>query len=261
MSPIARRSHLLAGVVRHRRSLHTDYEFTHRVWYLAADLAELGALGVRLLSVNRRNVLTLRDADHFAPGHPGIAAEVARRLRANSLDPAQLRTTLVTYPRAFGYVFNPVSFYLAHDDRGVLRMVLAEVHNTHGDREVYEFLPEPGERADNPAGAAPPIFHGQQAKRMYVSPFIGSEARYHLRVWESETHLTIALDETEAAERSLHASIQLRRLPLTDRQLVRLLVRDPVVPLKTSALIFWHAVRLRLKGVRWNRYRRQTGTR
>lgn len=246
VAPPALRSHLLAGTIRHRRSRVTTYDFTHHVWYLALDLDELDEVErrLRLLSVNRRGLVALHDRDHLERGHEGLRAAIARRLWAHDLDPDQTRVTLIAYPRVLGYVFNPVSFYLCRDHDGGLRLVLAEVHNTHGEREVYEFLP---------AGDGP-VFKGLADKRMYVSPFIAPGARYDLLVWEADDRLTITIREREGDEATLFARLQVRRLPLTDGQLLRQLVRDPVVPLKTSVLIFWHALQLWWRGVSWGRY-------
>ena len=243
------RSHLLAGTIRHRRDRHTTYDFTHHVWYLALDLDELPEVDrrLRLLSFNRRNLLELRDADHLERGHAGLRGAVDGRLRVHDLDPARTRVTLIAYPRVAGYVFNPVSFYLCHDQAGVLRLVLAEVHNTHGGREVYDFLP---------AGEGGPVFRGTQDKRMYVSPFIAPDATYELLVWEDAERLSISIREAEGGEAALFARLQVRRVALTNRNMLRLLARDPLVPLKTSALIFWHAIRLWWRGVPWQRYRR-----
>ena len=252
------RSHLLAGTIRHRRDRHTTYDFTHHVWYLALDLDELPEVDrrLRLLSFNRRNLLEIRDSDHLERGHGGLREAIHRRLRAHDLDPARMRVTLIASPRVAGYVFNPVSFYLCHDEAAVLRLVLAEVHNTHGDREVYDFLP---------VGEGGPVFHGAQDKRMYVSPFIAPGATYELLVWEDADRLSITIreaehaangDGTEEAEPALFARLQARRVPLTNANMLRLLARDPLVPLKTTALIFWHAVRLWWRGVPWQRYRR-----
>ena len=44
-----------------------------------------------------------------------------------------------------GYVFNPLSVYWCHDRDGALVCVVAEVHNTYGERHCY--LLRPDERA------------------------------------------------------------------------------------------------------------------
>lgn len=189
--------------------------------------------------------LELRAADHLDGDERGFRHAIDRRLAALGLDPAALRVTLIAYPRVLGYVFNPVSFYLCHDSPHVLRAVLAEVHNTHGDREVYDFLSDAG-------GGF--VFHGEQQKRMYVSPFIAPDARYRLLVREEGDALAITIRKDEAEDLALVARLQVRRVPLTNHALLRLLAADPIVPLKTSALIFWHAIRLWWRGVPWRRY-------
>lgn len=243
------RSHFLVGTIRHHRARVAAYEFAHNVWYLALDLDERDQVNHRLplLSFNRRNLLELRDTDHLAGGSEGLRSAVSRRLLIHGFDPTMMRITLIAYPRVLGYVFNPVSFYLCHDAADTLRVVLAEVHNTHGDREVYDFLPDAGDGS---------MFRGSQEKRMYVSPFIAADAHYQLLVQEDDEQLAVTIRENEGDELVLVAQLQVRRVPLTNPSLLRLLARDPLVPLKTSALIFWHAIRLWWRGVSWHRYRR-----
>ena len=50
--------------------------------------------------------------------------------------------TLITSLRVLGYVFNPASFFLCRDARGILRVVIVEVHNTFGERHLYTLRPE-----------------------------------------------------------------------------------------------------------------------
>jgi DUF1365 family protein len=245
-----------------------DYAFTHRVWYVAVDLDELEAVdgASRLLAIEGWAPLRLLGRDHFDRDQPRpLRAAVRAHLHARAPAEADAwRTTLITYPRAFGHVFNPVSFYLSHDAAGTLCHVIAEVHNTHGEREIYDFDPdEPGAR----------VFTASARKRFYVSPFIGSEAEYRLSVVESSDQLAIAIHEVEVAGEggpagaagtavpmegrrpALDASVRLRRLPLSDAHLARLVLADPVVPLKTVALIGWHALRMWVQGQPWDRFR------
>lgn len=240
------RSRVMVGTVHHRRTRHTTYEFSHRVWYLALDLDELDAVSRWLLLAHgRRALLEIRDDDHLQKVGLGLRESVDAHLLEAGLDPASMRVTLVTSPRVAGFVFNPVSFYLCHGDDGALRHVIAEVSNTHGDREIYDFAPQGGS----------PVFRSTALKRMYVSPFIDADARYDLAVTESATRLLVTITEYEAAELALHASINVVPRPVTTRSLLAALSRDPLIPLKTVALIAWHAARLRSRGVRWQRYR------
>ncbi len=79
------RSHLLEGIVRHRRVRPFTYALEHGVFYVALDLDELDEVPRRLrfVSRNRRNLLSFRDDDHLVPP----AARRARVGPANSCGP------------------------------------------------------------------------------------------------------------------------------------------------------------------------------
>ena len=63
------RSHLLEGVVRHRRVRPFAYALEHRVFYVALDLDELDEVPRRLRTISRGrpNLLSFRDEDHLDP--------------------------------------------------------------------------------------------------------------------------------------------------------------------------------------------------
>lgn len=241
------RSHLLDGSVRHRRVRPFVYDLQHGVWYLALDLDEMDqvARDHRLLSRNRPNALTFRDRDHLDPPATDVAAQLRAHLRGEGFDPADWRITLVTYPRVFGHVFNPASFYLCRDAAGDLPVVIVEVHNTHRERHLYTLRPQ-RRNSSHVAG---------MAKDFYVSPFFDVDGGYVVRINDHSAGLRIAIDHVREGVTMLHTSLALRRLPLNDRNLLRLLVRHPFVTLKTVAAIHWHALRLWRKGARFRRHR------
>jgi len=241
------RSHLLEGKVRHRRSRPTPYELEHDVYYVALDLSEIDAVAgsLRLLSRNRANALTFRDADHLAVGKAGLREQVDAHLRSAGADPSGWTVTLVTNLRVFGYVFNPASFYLCRDTVGALAAVLIEVHNTHGERHVYPLLPDDGDGTR---------FTASMDKEFYVSPFIDMTARYAVQVRDERDRLRIAIQESELGAPLFTATLNLVRRPLTDRMLVRMLLRHPFVTHRTIAAIHWHALQLWRRGIRFHRH-------
>jgi len=240
------RSHLLEGKVRHRRARPRVYELEHDVFYFALDLAELDdVIGrLRLVSRNRANVVTFRDADHLVIPSRDIEVDVRAHLRSEGLDPEGWRVTLITSLRVLGYVFNPASFFLCRDARGILRVVIVEVHNTFGERHLYTLHPErEGDR-----------FVGSMEKAFFVSPFIGMEGRYTVHVRDDHEGVRIAIDERQGEEQVLSASLVLRRKRLTDRTLARMLLRHPLLSHRTMGLILWHAVRLWTRGTEFFRH-------
>jgi uncharacterized protein len=241
------RSHLLEGTVRHRRARPTVYALEHDVYYLALDLDELDLVddGLRLLARNRRGILEFRDRDHWPEPATDLRATVHGFLRGLGEDPTGWQITLVTNPRTFGYVFNPASFYLCRDAAGVLRIVIVEVHNTHGERHLYTLRPNPGSSA----------FVAAIDKDFYVSPFLETRGGYTVRVRDEPARLRITINHEAAEGLLLHASLDLVRRPLTARSVVRMLVRYPLVTHKTTLMIHWHALRLWLRGARFHRHR------
>jgi DUF1365 family protein len=240
------RSHLLEGKVRHRRSNPIDYSLEHDVFYVALDLAELDEVDrfLRLVGRNRRSVLEFRDADHWTTPATDLRQTVLDHLRAEGEDPTDWRITLVTNLRILGYVFNPASFYLCRDAAGDLRVVIVEVHNTHLERHLYTLRPEgPGRR-----------FTASMDKAFYVSPFIDMEGRYTVHVKDDPASLRIAINERQDDAPVIATSLALTRRRLTDRMVVRMLVRHPLMTQRTMALIHVHAWRLWRRGVRFQRH-------
>ena len=242
------RSHLLEGTVRHRRARPVAYALQHGVYYLALDLDELPTFdrSLRLLSRGRRNILSVRDGDHVDPPATDLAVATREHLRAEGIDPTGWRVTLIANARVLGYVFDPASFYLCRDAAGVLRVVIVEVHNTHGERRLYTL------HATDPDG---PVFGATMTKDFYVSPFIEMAGGYRVRIRDEADRVRITINEEQDDALVLHASLDLRRLPMDDRNLARLLVRHPLVTLKTIAMIHIHAFRLWRRGLTFHRHR------
>ena len=86
-------------------------------------------------------------------------------------------------------------------------------------------------------------------KRMHVSPFMSMDQRYTLRAAVPGKTLSVYIENREGGERVFDATLNLERRPLGRRALVR----HYGATLRTVALIYSHAVALRVKGVPWHR--------
>jgi DUF1365 family protein len=244
------RSHLLEGVVRHRRVRPFAYALEHRVFYVALDLDELDEVPRRIRSISRGrpNLLSFRDEDHLDPPADDLRARMLEHLRGEGFDPDGWQVTLVTNLRIVGYAFNPASFFLCRDACGELRAVIVEVHNTHGERHLYSLR----------GGSTPTGFVDSMEKAFYVSPFIEMAGRYTVRVRDEPTRLRITINEDPGDGLLLHTSLDLVRRRMSDRMVLRLLVRHPFVTHTTIGLIHWHALRLWLRGARFHRHSEAT---
>lgn len=240
------RSHLLAGKVRHRRARPFTYQLEHDVFYAALDLSEIDlvASSLRLVGHNRRSVVEFRDADHMPTPATDLDADLRRHLRSEGERPEGWRITLVTNLRVLGHVFNPASFFICRDAAGAIPVVVVEVHNTFGERHLYTLR----QRTDGGP------FNGAMPKAFFVSPFISVDGRYAVHLRDEPDQLLISILLRQEEEVLLSTSLLLRRRPMTDRTLLRLLLRHPMLTWRTVGLIHWHAVRLWLRGATFHRH-------
>ncbi|WP_439815655.1 DUF1365 domain-containing protein [Zavarzinia sp. CC-PAN008] len=239
-------SGLYAGLVVHARTRPRRHALRHGVFSLLLDLDELADLdrGLRLFGHNRRALFGLHDSDHGdgGPLRPWVEAQA----RAAGIDLGGGRVRLLCYPRILGYVFNPLSVYFCDDAHGRLAAILYEVHNTYGERHTY-VIPV---AADDGADAAASV---RQAcdKAFHVSPFIDRTMRYRFRIVPPGERVAVGIQVDDAEGTLLSATFQGRRRPLDDRALAWAFLRYPLMTLKVTAAIHWHALRLWLKGVRF----------
>lgn len=230
------RSALYTGKLMHARSEPVRNVFTYPVAYWLLDLDELPELErrLRLVSVNRRNVLTFRDRDHFDGDLP--LKEAVRRFAG---DPAIDRVLCLTQLRVLGHVFNPVSFYWCYGADGALACMIAELNNTFGER-LPELLPGGSLRYEHD-------------KRLHVSPFFGLEQRYRYSFSEPGETLYARIEVHEDGRMPLQAVLAGRRRELTNASVLRFLVRYPMMPLQVLALIHWQALKLFVRGAPFHR--------
>jgi DUF1365 family protein len=150
------------------------------------------------------------------------------------------RILLLAQPRILGHVFNPVSFWLCHDSEDRLRVVIAEVSNTYGDRHSYLCHRDdlaPLTREDTVA--ARKIFH--------VSPFQPVEGGYTFRFDIRPDKVGVWIDYT-AGNGGLIATLTGARRPLTSAGILRACLRRPFGSRRVLALIHWQALKLWWKG-------------
>lgn len=228
------------GRVMHQRLRPFRQRFTYRVWTLFVPLDELESIDrrLRLLSMDRRNWLSLAARDHGARDGSPLEPWVRERLREAGIDDGGGRVFMLAFPRVFGYVFNPLTVYFAYDAAARLRAILYEVKNTFGGQHTYAFAVD---------GNVKRLAHGCD-KDFYVSPFIPMQAHYAFNLRPPGERLSVVINERVPEGPQLVASMTGDRRPLSDAELARCLLAYGPMTLKVMAGIHWEALKLWVRG-------------
>ncbi|MCB1981525.1 MAG: DUF1365 family protein, partial [Rhodoferax sp.] len=210
--------------VTHTRRTPFRRTFTHRThtWLVDLDaLPDHGVLG------------RFEARDHLGDPGRSIKDNVVAFLRARGVDLTDGRVLMAAHARALGYCFNPISVHWCLDRRDQLAAVVVEVHNTYGDRHAYLVHPDAQGRATTD-------------KRMYVSPFHGTDGHYRLAVplpgEELRVAVTLRSDRDDTGREAVFSASLTGRaggVPSRGR-----LLRAAPAALTGSLLIRAHGVRL-----------------
>jgi DUF1365 family protein len=210
---------LYEAEVNHARRSPVTHGFTHRTTYWLVDFDRLPASRGLLRWCGQ-----VRREDHV-----DIRAVLRDAGRTAS------RIVLLSGTRGFGYAFDPISIFWCDDGADTGCTVVAEVHNTYGDRHAYILEPDEDGTAE-------------VAKQMYVSPFNDAEGTYHIRVSPPASSVSVRVSLDRPGQEAFVATLRGDRQPFTTRAVVAAAFRHS--GLRTRSLIQWEALRLWRRGLK-----------
>lgn len=197
-----------------RAPVHHYFEQSGYSWYV--DIDDLPQLPSWLQPFAR-----FEAADHLSPpvdGPDTLRSRVDGYLAERGVYLPGGRVTALMQARVLGYVFNPLSVFWCHDSDGVLRHVIAEVHNTYGGRHAY-LLPPTGKQ---PAAVK---------KALYVSPFNDVDGYYLVRAPLPDAELDVTISLHRENKPAFVATLGGTRRKASIANVLRLQMVAPVAPL------------------------------
>jgi len=217
--------------VHHRRTRPFEYAFTHdtTMWLVDIEVPNLA------FPKWMRPFVSIRSRDHLAHDDRPLTEKVRAFLDIEDVPWSADRVLMLSAARSMGYVFDPLTTFFCFDRDGRLEGVLAEVHNTHGERHCYP-LPVTEKRS------------ATVDKEFYVSPFFAVEGRYDIRTKLTDDDVRVAISLTQGDQvvfvAAVHGDLEPAR---SARSTLRVVARDPLPSQRVSALIRWHGIRLWLR--------------
>ena len=237
--------------VAHERLSPHRHKFKYGIYMLYIDLSELNELDSRfkIFGVDRPNLISFYQSDHlkaenkeensaslslferlkYLARHEGIVANVAS-------------AALLTMPRIFGYIFNPVSFYFLFDENKSCHSCVVEVSNTFHEMKTYVI-----KDIDNHSAC----FRLTVPKYFYVSPFGKLADKFDFTIAPPDQKLRICINTVSAENNAkvLLSNLNGERQLLTEKSLIASFCRYPFLTLKVIGLIHYQAVVLFFKQV------------
>ena len=229
------RSQLSWGEVSHWRKGPREHSFAYPVFTFELDVDELETLSIspRLFACERRAVFSIRSCDYLS-GSGTLREKVEAVIREHGQRERPHRITLITMPRYFGYVFNPVSFFACFDEQERVLGFVTQVNNTFGETHVYPLVCEPT--------SAPVSW--RFPKDFFVSPFFDVEGEYFVALEREGANLSVVVDLYRDGERIFAATLKGDGQPLSASRVWATMRKYPITSLLTMPRIHGEAIRL-----------------
>ncbi len=212
--------------IDHVRHTPLKNAFTYRSYSWYVDVDHLPRLP-RLLAP----LAGFHAADHLGDPSGTLRGNVETFLATRGIGLDGGRITMLASARVFGYVFNPLSLFWCYNAAGDLRCVVAEVHNTYGERHCYVLDTDDAGRASVP-------------KAFYVSPFNDLQGEYRMKLPEPGERLAISIVLEREGQKPFIATMDGDRRAATVRNILGAALAVPLAPLRVTLQIYWQGIRL-----------------
>ncbi|MFC5077235.1 hypothetical protein VTH8203_00704 [Vibrio thalassae] len=231
-------SQLMVGHVAHRRYTPTTHHLNYAMFMPAIDLDELESLQERVWGFGDRwwHWARFRRQDYLGEGSLKLA--VQSKVQELTGEHLTGRVVAVCHLRYLGLYFSPVNFYYLYDGEGRWQYLLAEVSNTPwNERHYYAIRADQGVNHQNWC----------HDKAFHVSPFNPIDQQYHWRLKPLGKRLFVHL-ACHKSGKVFDATLSMKGCAFNSANLVKQLIKTPIMTVKVVVGIYWHALKLLVKG-------------
>ncbi len=240
------------GWVRHRRSKPTSHEFRYPLAMVMFDLDFMDDTFAKskLWSRETFNCISFRRKDYIQSDNgieQSIKSAVKGVIQHQTGQDFDGRILLLTHPRYLGFVMNPVSFYFCYvgDD---LAHIVAEINNTPWD-ERFTYVLSVDNKVDSDSTQ---VLSFDFDKNFHVSPFMPMDMQYRWRFSLQHNKINIHMLLMQQGEKVFDATMQGSHQPFTAKSMGSLPFAYPLQTVLVAWRIYWHALLLYVKGIRFH---------
>jgi DUF1365 family protein len=240
-------SKIFSGSIFHERRVEAAHKFRYSLFMLYLDLDELELIArtFKFFGIERTGLISFWRRDYLPEmSQASLKQAVIDKIKADSGTNFAGKVFVLTHPRWFGYVMNPLTLYYCFGANGALEHVLGEITNTPwGERHTYVMTPKDSQNLKQTY-----VF----SKGFHVSPFLPMDMQYSWTITKPTDRLSVHISNRVGDRLDFEAHMGLRSMPLTTWNLLKLWARDPWITAKVLVGIYWQAgVLYLLKKVRF----------
>ncbi|MBY0573025.1 MAG: DUF1365 domain-containing protein [Undibacterium sp.] len=236
---------LISAKLMHARLRPVLHRFVYPVFMLRLNLNEAyqepEKLNSYLFGLNLRRPVSIYFKD-FGPRDGSNLYVWAKALLAQHEIHDVAEINLQSFPRLFGYAFNPISVWYCYNHAAQLVATLAEVNNTFGEHHIYLLKNEDG------LGIANQVELSAQ-KMMHVSPFCEIKGHYQFKFNERREKTSLIIDYHDQDGLLIQTALFGRKTEFSSRQLLYFFLRQPLLTFGVFFRIHWQALLLWKKRV------------
>ena len=238
---------LFEGLINHNRKGKINHIFSNKINAILLDLNTDNYDNLKqpsFFSSEKFNFFCWSASDH-GPRKKGLNKDALYEYILNLITNSTYekkkikKIKLLTFPRVFGYGFNPLSVYFCYNSKNFLVHTVFEVKNTFGDIHHYVL-----KNTDNK------VITQQVLKKLFVSPFYNKKGYYNLYANHIDKKIITSVEYIINNNTVFLASMNLKEIQFNNFNILKSIFKLIVFPGKIWINIHLQAFLLWLKKVR-----------
>ena len=189
---------------------------------------------IPIFSINKFNIFSIFLKD-YAISSDDLYKSIISLIKKKFKTKKKLNIYLLTSPRFFGYVFNPISIFFAFNKKK-LNYIIYEVRNTHQEKHLYIKKIKSQKKV---------IFH-TIPKKFYVSPFLKMNMKYYFKIVFKKKFLNVKID-AKSKNNLLLTGMNIKFYDFNSKNLIFFGLKRLFSAQKTILLIHYQAIKILLK--------------
>ena len=236
---------IFKGTISHSRKKDAPHSFTYSTTMLFLDLDDIkNAFNQNIFwSYEKFNLASFHRKDFFGDSKKSLKSEIIKLLAKKLKVEIKGKIFLLTTLRYFGYCFNPVSFYYCYNKNKELVAIVSHITNTPWE-ERHAYVHDCRKIKNGTK-----VFEFK--KDFHVSPFLPMDLKYNWKFVEPRDFLFISMECFKNQEKYFNATLKMTKKAWSPYALNRLLFLSFPMGIKSIISIYWNALILYLKKVRF----------